>query len=276
MAYQLNNLQFRIAVLQNSKLDELCEDVFVWQCLGSSRRMARFVLSDGAGATAYPVRWARILSDAFANGQFDPLHPSVGSQFSRCKKRWESFAESSVRELDEVSECIVRPRVDRGAAATLAAVTLGVWQESGMKNAETATIQVLGDSCVILHRADRQNDICFPTSVREFSETSVFLCSAGNVPPIPLACSTRVFPGDEILLMSDALARWYLGREFDPVNASAERRAILKRFVDTHHSSRKRCFEHWLREMQHAGKIENDDVTLVWISLLERKPVRKG
>ncbi len=118
----------------------------------------------------------------------------------------------------------------------------------------------IGDSCLFHLRAGQL--LCsFPyTQLDQFSSTPQLLATAAVVEDVAALIETADGawqPGDEIVLASDALAHWCLGQvdehgRYDEGVMSAA----------TQPQSRTR-FSEWVADERRAGRLRNDDTTLV-------------
>jgi hypothetical protein len=77
--------------------------------------------------------------------------------------------------------------------------------------------------------------------------------------------SGMFFPGDLMLIASDALARWYLGPDHEARSARKHRLRTLRSLASLPPEQRSVRFEAWLRRHQADRTIEMDDVSLLWI-----------
>jgi hypothetical protein len=119
----------------------------------------------------------------------------------------------------------------------------------------------LGDSC-LFHLRDDRLVRAFPVGAAEEFGTAPDLFGSRNHDVALLACRTRFIegrcrPGDRLLLMTDALAAWFLSAP-DPDIAVRQLLEFsgpddLSRFVD------------WLNGLRDGQQLRNDDVAVVRI-----------
>jgi len=117
----------------------------------------------------------------------------------------------------------------------------------------------VGDSCLVRVREDR--------SVRAFPVRGSL--DFGNQPPLlgsrpgaawpPRRCYGSLRPGDRLLLMTDALAQWFLGSH---ENGGRPWEAVASLLAAEQPQA---AFADWLGELRNRGGLHNDDVTLLSI-----------
>lgn len=231
---------------------------------------------DGATESALAKDWARLLSRAAAEHAMErPDLLAGGTAF-------EEFASSAVAQWDpwlvQYTQARIaegRPlkwyehtKLAEGAYATLLTVRVDPDPGPGASALADASepawrwrAAALGDSCLFHLRDDRLVQ-AFPVATAEEFGTVPDLFGSRNHDVALLACRTRFIegrcrPGDRLLLMTDALAAWFLSAP-DPDIAVRQLLEFsgpddLSRFVD------------WLNGLRDGQQLRNDDVAVVRI-----------
>ncbi len=254
---------FGVAKLGNSA--EEYEDA-----TGSSSEGRRFAIADGATQTSFADRWSQILALEFImnppteepppqrwNNWLEPLQEAWSMGIPWDKLPW--FALEKAR---------------TGACTTLLALefTPGVngdghsrgsfWRR--MLGAPAAPrmswrAEAVGDTCLFVVREDRLLRAFPLTRPAEFTHSPVLITT--DPKQNQLVCEHLkiadgdCLPGDAFLLMTDALAKWFLGRHV--VGEKPWRK--LRELTD------EQAFRDFVVEEREAGRIENDDTTLMSI-----------
>jgi serine/threonine protein phosphatase PrpC len=215
-----------------------CEDAWAF-----NPRAGRFAIADGASESSYSGLWAKLLAETFvaANrpwGGFDWLDGP--------RLLWS--AEVDGQQLEWYGEM----KREQGAYSTL--LGLGLQQPTGDHAGRWQALAV-GDSCLI---RVRNGDRAFPlTKAVDFNNQPQLLGSRpGPSPELAIARGTSE-PGDRLLLMTDALAHWFLldcekkGRPWMDVE-----RLLTERQAEG-------AFAVWVDKLRDRGELRNDDVTLL-------------
>ena len=210
----------------------------------------RFAVADGASEASFASAWARLLAEGFAEGRkpwrdLDWLAPA--------RQRWS--AEVDGLEVPWYAE----DKREMGAFATFLGAAFRA-PYAGGRGAWRAL--AVGDSCLFHLRRGRLRRAFPLTRSEEFDNAPRLLCSR----PSPSKSEAPVRAGghwrvaDRFLLMTDALAQWFLHeaeRGGDPVGQVA---------VLLAESDSQSAFPAWV-EMRRAGGLRNDDVTLLVVDL---------
>ena len=175
---------------------EECEDAFA-----VAVERGRFAVADGAGESAYSGLWARMLAEEFVRGG-EEQSPWPG-WIVPLQQRWAD----AVR-LPPGAEPLpwyLEERFNDGAFATFLGVVVdeGNWQALAV-----------GDSC-LFHIRDGAMRLAFPlTHSGQFGNSPWLIGSRTATDEVPLRRGLRASgdhqPGDRLLLMTDALLRWFL------------------------------------------------------------------
>ena len=226
---------------------EDCEDA--WAADPSA---GRFAVADGASESAFAPLWARLLTEAFVAA----ARPGdVAAWLEESRQRW--WGEVGELALPWYGEA----KREEGAFATFLGLDLhppatdrpGAWEAVAV-----------GDTCLVQVR--RRQVQAFPVSrAGDFNDRPALLASRGGPPPAPARCAGSFLDGDRLLLMTDALAQWFLaeweggGQPWDELEPLAPAPEGL--------------FAAWVAGLRSRGAMRDDDVTLLSIELL---PAEKG
>jgi len=215
------------------------EDAMAWS-LARGPAGIRLAVADGAGESAFAGLWARILVRAFAAGTWDGDPASTA--LATLQARWRRLVERRPLAWHQAE------KVREGAFATFLGLTLRphgrVWRWRA---------RATGDACLVWAPAG--------SPARAFPQ--------GNPPLRPQALGTRpappppctdmagdARPGDAFLLLTDAVAAWYLG--------SPDRRLLrLLAIADAGPAA----FCAWAAAERAQGRLRNDDLTLLSLRL---------
>lgn len=254
---------FGVAKLGNSA--EEYEDA-----TGSSSEGRRFAIADGATQTSFADRWSQILALEYI---MNP--PAEEPQPARLNNWLEPLQEAWSMGIPwEKLPWFALEKARTGACTTLLAVEFMSSASDHDRSARTFWRKMLGaplaprmrwkaeavgDSCLFVIRDDRLLH-SFPLSrPAEFTHSPVLITT--DPKQNRLVCEHLKLadgdcqPGDTFLLMTDALAKWFLARHV--VNEKPWRRlGELTGEIE---------FRQFVGEEREAGRIENDDTTLMAI-----------
>lgn len=253
-----------------------CEDaVFVLPSCSHDDMLRETVTAgvcDGATESALAKDWAHLLSRTAAEHALDrPDLLAGGAAF-------EEFASSAVAQWDpwlarytQARVAQARPlkwyehtKLAEGAYATL--LTVRVDPDPGLHH-ETAEpawrwrAAALGDSCLFHLRDDRLVQ-AFPVEAAEDFGTVPDLFGSRNHDVALLARRTRFAegrcgPGDRLLLMTDALAAWFL--------SAPDQDGAVGQLLEFAGPDDLDGFKDWLNGLRACGHLRNDDVAVVRI-----------
>jgi len=204
----------------------------------------RFAVADGASETSFARQWAELLVERFVQ---EPTAPAdLPAWLKPMQAAWAAANEP------KTTAWYSQEKARDGAFSSL----LGVVVEDGRWRA-----LAVGDSCLFVMRSGRL-ERAFPLATAEqFNNRPLLLSSVARanqgVWDEVRTEEGELQGGDHLLLMTDALARWFLaeaelGRRPWAALARAETREAFGAFVD--------C----LRE---GRALRNDDVTLVHVEV---------
>ena len=205
----------------------------------------RYAVADGASESSFAGRWAQLLTEAFLTA---PQPPDLAEWLAPPRRTWS--AEVMGLELPWFAEM----KREQGAFATF--LGLGVRPPTAERAGKWRALAV-GDSCLIRVRRDGQIRSFPIQKASDFGNQPRLLGSRGGPPPAPDHAAGTLAVGDRLLLMTDALAQWFLhahesgGR---PWEAAA---AVLSA------KEPDEAFAGWIEELRRRDEMRNDDVTLV-------------
>jgi hypothetical protein len=209
----------------------------------------RFAVADGASEASFAADWARLLAEGFVAARGKPWEGL--DWLPPLRKRWAAAVDG--RALPWYAET----KRDAGAFATLLGLAL---QPPSAKKPGTWRALAVGDSCLFHTRGGRVL-AAFPVeSSTAFGSQPPLLGSRPGEGPDSEQARGRYRPGDRFLLMTDALAQWFLARD-EQGDCPAEAVAGLLAAVDPD-----AAFVSWVGEQRGQG-LRNDDVTLLVVDL---------
>jgi hypothetical protein len=202
-------------------------------------------VADGASSAGFARDWACLLVRAFTDSAFPEGDTEAADAVAALGRDWRESVGG------RATSWHAQEKLESGSAATLLVVT---WDRAkGTWNARS-----VGDVCVFLVRGNRLR-YAFPlTKARKFDDRPALVSTeAGARSPMPgvVRYIERFEAGDRFLLMTDALAAYFL----------AEFEAKRKPWNDLPETSE--ALGPWLKARRDDGRIKNDDVTLVDITV---------
>ena len=227
-------------------------------------------ISDGASESALAKDWSKMLVRdvvARASADRDLLGgPTAGfaGLVAELVDNWERHLYDYVKrrnESDKPVQWYEEPKFERGAFATLLAVQVERSADTGVCSWQAAA---LGDSCLFQVR-DGRLLISFPLSdPRDFGTTPNLFGSRNRDSELIVSrthfTSGTVEQGDCLLMMTDALAAWFLSLG----DGLPEE---LVRLTDFSRQNDLAGFETWVTSLRVSGQLHNDDVALVHIDV---------
>jgi hypothetical protein len=196
----------------------------------------RFAVADGASESSFAGAWARLLTQAFVRG---PV--KWPAWLTPLQERWASTAVTGP--LPWYAET----KFEEGAFATL----LGVVAEPPRRRWRAWAV---GDSCVFHVRRNRLMQ-AFPRIHSGEFDNAPRLVGSRSRPPRRERARGAWRDGDRLLLMTDALAQWFLRR----VEAGRRPWRIIDRLQGDED------FAPWIEKLRDRGELRNDDVTLLTV-----------
>lgn len=240
------------------------EDAFwpYWRQKSFCGRELRFAIADGVTESSFARLWAKMLVKLYCNAKTAMPDYNPETFATAVKKRGSAW---SKRIFARPLDWAVLEKVQRGGAATLLGLTLashykqpssgGTWQAFGV-----------GDSC-LFHIRNACLLQAFPlTTSAEFGNHPLLLSTVpakndyvwSNVAAYTTEGEWRA--GDHFLLMTDALAHWFLKMTEENVQPQT----IMPTWVDLQES-----FEEWINGLRQQKTLRNDDTTFIHIHIGE-------
>ncbi len=205
----------------------------------------RFAIADGASESSYAQVWAKLLVDCFVR---TPL-PQVAQWeqwLAPLQERWQSSVEGQARPW------YAEAKVDQGAFAAFLGFAL--------VHGERWQAVAVGDCCLFQIRADTLRT-WFP--VQRAADFSCRPALVGSRAPTNgnqgIWANGDLQRGDRFLLMTDALARWFLGC-CEAGAAPWPTVAALVEATDQEFADR-------IAQLRASRQLHNDDVTVVGVFL---------
>jgi hypothetical protein len=222
-----------LAVPKDGHAADECEDAHAW-----NTPAGRFAVADGASESIFAGEWARMMCEAFVA---DPAADTFGPWLGVAQERWEAHVGT------QPAPWHVAEKVEDGAFATF----LGVAIDGGRWRAVAA-----GDTCLFLvHNDGLRGAFPVPTAAA-FGTRPELVGSRQKGRVKSVAARGTVLPGDRLLLMTDALAEWFL-REHEAGRSPWQELTGLT--ADG--------FPEWVAARRADKRLKNDDVTLVVIEV---------
>lgn len=180
-----------------------CEDA---ACSDSEHGI--FAIADGAGTTLFSNFWAKVLVDHFIDV---PLLSSEPFEVEWWVRLAQDLAKQQIPRLQTASWNAAQKYQSEGSASTLATLRISRIEPGELQ----AQLLVVGDSCVLIKRADSQDVSSFPVNrAEDFEKAPICIPSKislfnrhfhqGMVETITLKS------GDTVILATDAVARWII------------------------------------------------------------------
>jgi hypothetical protein len=204
----------------------------------------RFAVADGASESAFPGLWARLLAEGFVAAR---RPRDFAGWLGGPRRRWS--AEVMPLELPWYGEM---KRAEGGFATLLGLLVRppapgrpGRWRAAAV-----------GDTCLVRVRGGRRVQ-SFPVKrSSDFGNEPRLIGSRGE-PPRPEYASGSLRSRDRLFLMTDALAQWFL-REAEEGGRPWDALSSLLGAEDP-----EAAFAGWVADQRQAGRLRNDDVTLL-------------
>lgn len=220
----------------------------------------RFAVADGATESSFARLWARLLVLLYCNPAM-PLPADDAGQFvdriTHAGRVWEG------RVYRQPLEWFALAKAERGAFSSLTGLNIRA-EPSGRAVCGAWQATTIGDSCLFHVRNDQLILAAPIEDPQEFGYHPQLLSTnpAKNQPVWQAldgsARSGMWQAGDHFLLMTDALAAWFL----TGAAAGGQPWRILAGA-----SQSQAHFARWIQDRRAAGELRNDDVTLLAIRL---------
>jgi hypothetical protein len=215
-------------------------------------QLARFAVADGASESSFASLWAKLLVDGF-------VHPATRSDqqsswLDPLRARWS--AQVDHQQLAWYAE----DKRDLGAYATF----LGVLVRRTERTADGAwSALAVGDSCIFQVRKETLIQ-AFPLRHSDsFGNQPSLIASRLEGAPQPRLRreAGRWLAGDRLLLMTDALAQWFLKQ----TERGKKPWQALERILAEPSNDPSRAA--WIEQLRDRDGMRNDDVTVITVHL---------
>jgi Stage II sporulation protein E (SpoIIE) len=244
MSQRESDLFYRsFATPKKGNSDEEYEDAFAGDAV-----TGRFAVADGASESIYAGEWAAILCDMFV------ADPAVAENIPK----WQTTVQDQWLDLVNKVAQTARPwyveeKLQDGAFATFLGLTIG---EAAAGNPHTWRAWAVGDSCLFLIHGDDLK-LAFPVEKSAGFGTRPELIGSRQRSPVTAASiDGTLASGDCLLLMTDALAQWFLAQH----EAGHKPWQELLRLTSE-------SFPAWVDLQRQKRRVKNDDMTLVAIQI---------
>jgi len=207
----------------------------------------RFAVADGATESSFAAAWARLLVEGFIAAAGKPWRNL--DWIAPLRQRWASQVDALV--LPWFAEA----KREEGAFATLLGLAFRPPRDSHLGTWRAVAV---GDCSLFRTRRSRLLTAFPLVASTAFNNRPRLLGSRPAAPPPLEQAAGRWRPGDRFLLMSDALAQWFLERMEKKADPLGEIATLLSG------PSPRTAFPGWIGERRHQG-LRNDDITLVII-----------
>ncbi|MBI2486422.1 MAG: protein phosphatase 2C domain-containing protein [Deltaproteobacteria bacterium] len=225
-------------------------------------KQLHFAIADGASESMLSGKWAEILVKKFCKLKASRM--DFGDFLEKAYKTWNFWKRNYFDEREKCNKPIQwyeEMGLQAGAFSTLLGLTLIGFEEKSY--GEWKAIAV-GDSCLLqvrkeclIHKFPIQNS-------SDFNNRPFLICSDparnNKILEVLKITSGDLHFGDQLYLMTDSLACWFLER-YENEQAPWS----FLRGLDI--NGTQRPFELWITELRARKEIRNDDVTLIRIDI---------
>ncbi len=214
-----------------------------------------FAIADGATESSFAAMWAQLLVNEFVR-----TPACRASEWRKwlppLQERWE--ADIGTREMPWYAE----NKLQMGAFATFLGV---VFEDANRKKGKRWRAIAVGDCCLFQIRAASMLRVFPELGPTDFNNHPGLVGS--RTPPTVLLEKKRVQTrkgvwqaGDQIWLMTDALAHWFLSQEEAGKKPCDAVGRVLRAATNQH-------FAEWIDGLRRTRELKDDDVTLMAVSL---------
>ena len=244
-AWNLRCTAFTVPKQENSHAQN--EDATAWD-----NETGRYAVADGASESIFAGEWAKMLAEAFVAA--GPREETFADWLGQTQTSW--TAGLSQRTLP----WYVEEKLQDGAFATLLGLVL---HGSNQDSTRSWSALSVGDCCLFQISGERLK-FAFPlTTSAGFGNRPTLISSLKNAAVSLMPAKGSVRPGDQLLLMSDALAQWFLSQHEKMRNPWQE----IARLTEAR-------FAGWVEILRKSRQIKNDDVSLLRIETLADDSLR--
>lgn len=209
----------------------------------------RFAVADGASESIFAGEWAALLCEAFLTDP--PTLNGMTEWRDTLQQRW-------LKDINSRGQpWYVEEKVRDGAFATFIGVSFDEPDGDAKRPWHACAV---GDSCLFHIRNDSLK-LAFPlTDADGFGTRPTLIGSRQRDATTPLSAKGRLKVGDTLLVMTDALAQWFLA-------SHAAGKKPWNRLIGMKESD----FPAWVEAGRKSHRLKNDDVTLLVIELDDPK-----
>lgn len=207
----------------------------------------RFAIADGASEASFAGLWARLLVERFVSSPDKPWR----------NLDWlDSVRQSWAREVDGMTlPWYAEDKRELGAFATF----LGFTARRRADGTRIWRAIAVGDACLFHTRGDGVKRTFPMTQSTDFGNQPGLIGSRRANGAETQKASGRWRPNDRFLLMTDALAQWFLHGLEQQQDPLAQIRELL--------AGSEPNFAGWVEERRRQSSLRNDDVTLIVVDL---------
>jgi hypothetical protein len=229
-------------------------------------------IADGSTDSFISGRWARCLCRMMVSeDECGGMSAASFAETAAENPEWKGVESSTWTSIEKNLEtCAVlgisqSEKMKLGSSATLLAAELSLGADGGALLSAGA----VGDTCLFLIREGQefggsrwQNVISFPlVGSDQFSTAPALISSVSRLNKdldreLCVLYDVRLMPGDLILLMTDALAKWHLAQ----MEGGLEPWHLLTSAMEN-----KVAFSEFASQLRRTGSMRNDDVTVLSI-----------
>jgi hypothetical protein len=213
--------------------------------------MRRYAVADGASESSFAAAWASLLTQAYVHGLLTP--DAIVKDLAPLQARWR--ADVDARSLPWYAA----EKARAGAYAALAGLTL--------RPDRRWTALAAGDCCVFQVRGGRMVR-SFPLEDPEAFTRRPLLIGSGpagieRIPDVIATACGAWAPGDIFMLMSDAIAAYFLREVVTLCHEPLDVLPPSDRYSDTYYR---------VERLRKQGALRNDDVSLLTVQVRNAVP----
>lgn len=237
------------------------EDALAFHQTWHKQRLAklRFAIADGATQSSFSQLWANLLVSDPIIRIFTPSINKTGLLISNSYTKWNS-------EIEKIElPWFAKEKASKGAFSSFLWMSINFYDQNKYAN---LTAIGIGD-CELLIVRDNKVINAFPIeSSNEFNSCPVLISSKieKNYDLKPKFLRTKLFPGDDIILASDALAK-YLLSEFE-TGTNPLITLYPSVFAEADQKAR---FQKWIECKRRERLLKNDDSTMIRIEIFDNE-----
>jgi len=227
--------------------DDQYEDAYA---ITKSANRVTIAVADGASSAVFAREWAILLTQSFAN---DPTSAGLPEREDEVKRRIGELGKSWRESVqDKATSWYAQEKLPQGSSAALLVVQWDLLHR-------TFRASSIGDVCLFVVR-DNRLKYAFPLTKstkfddRPYLVTTEIASGATKLPPVT-RFGAPYEPEDRFLILTDAWAAYFL------TEWEARRKPWNELPPGPTHLAR------WLKQRRDSGKLKNDDVTLVDLTL---------